>query len=623
MRRLRIAAAAFLLTLVTWLATPPAESAGNWLRLRSPHFVLVGDVGERELRRVGERLEGFREALRRVLPHASVATPVPITVVVFGRDAAFTPFKPLVSGRPMERLGGYFQSGEDADYIAISLERQASAYPVIQHEYTHALVNATVSSIPLWLNEGLAEFYSTFAERDGGRAAVIGLAPDERQEELQSGEWLPLEQLLEVDQWSSQYTEADRRGMFYGESWALTHYLLLGSPARSDQLASYLNLVNAGAVPADAFRSAFHCEPRELEGELRGYLRRFTLADVRVSFDRSPRTAIGFRAESISIAEAQAYTSELLARQARESEARALLDAALGAEPSQPRALAALGRLHVRVGRIDEGLPILERAASLAPGDPAVVSTLARALVERLRAQGADAGGDAAGLARARAELARAAALDPDDAYVAAMQGYVEYVEGSRLDKARAFLERAVRQAPAREEYQLLLAQVLINEDNINGARTLLDPLAARGSRSEVRDQARDALARAAEASFSRTPPGAPATAPAGAERFALVLRTVEAGETRVDGQFERVDCLGNGIVLSVRTSERILRLGAESFDAVDFINYRDAPVAPPACGPLTQPLRALATYRASPDGDGQVVALEIVPADYVLRLPQ
>jgi hypothetical protein len=55
----------------------------------------------------------------------------------------------------------------------------------------------------------------------------------------------------------------------------------------------------------------------------------------------------------------------------------------------------------------------------------------------------------------------------------------------------------------------------------------------------------------------------------------------------------------------------------------VDFINYRDAPVVPPACGVLAQPLRALATYRASPDGDGKAVALEIVPADYVPRLPQ
>ena len=64
-------------------------AAAQWMRLRSSHFVVVGDAGERGLRRVAEQVETFREALRRALPGAVVATPVPTTIIVFGSDGAF------------------------------------------------------------------------------------------------------------------------------------------------------------------------------------------------------------------------------------------------------------------------------------------------------------------------------------------------------------------------------------------------------------------------------------------------------------------------------------------------------------------------------------------------------
>ena len=41
--------------------------------------------------------------------------------------------------------------------------------------------------------------------------------------------------------------------MFYAESWALTHYLLLGNAARRPQLSQMFRLMQDGATQEDAF----------------------------------------------------------------------------------------------------------------------------------------------------------------------------------------------------------------------------------------------------------------------------------------------------------------------------------------------------------------------------------
>ena len=50
---------------------------------------------------------------------------------------------------------------------------------------------------------------------------------------------------------SPLYNEGDRRGVFYAESWALVHYLLIGNPQRKGQLGAYLQKY-ADGVPSAA-----------------------------------------------------------------------------------------------------------------------------------------------------------------------------------------------------------------------------------------------------------------------------------------------------------------------------------------------------------------------------------
>ncbi len=596
------------------LTATSSAAAEQWLRLRSPHFVVIGDAAERELRRVADRVEGFRDGLVRALPNATVAMPVPMTIVVFASDAAFTPFKPIVNGRPMDRIGGYFLNGEDANYIAMTLAHGEAAYPTILHEYTHALLAETLPNAPMWLHEGLAEVYSTYSERADGRTAIIGAAPPHHVRELLGAPLLPLELLMAADAHSPLYNEAERRGMFYAEAWALVHYLLLGTPDRRGQVSDYLRLTDEGVTVPAAIRQAFGRDPKALEADLREYARLFALNGVEVALSPGRRQRLAMSSERIPQAEATTYTVELLARLGRPDEARRAIDAVLAAAPDLPRGLAALGRLHVRAGRVDEGLPLLARAVERLPTDAAAAATYARALVDRLRARGSRAASeDVEELARVGRALETAAALDPDDTFVIAMQGYVALLAGGRLEPARLLLEQAVRQSPARQDYQLLLAQALIEARDYPGAQQLLEPLLARGSQPRIREQAGILLARAADDAGL-------AAAAASSSRQSLILRSLEPGESQVVGLFDRIECRSDAVVLHIRTADRAVQLRTTRLDDVDFINYSDDPIAPVGCRNPDPPLRVVATFRGPIDAAPEVVAIEIVPADYTLR---
>ena len=100
--------------------------------------------------------------------------------------------------------------------------RRAAAY----HEYAHLLIARTLPPAPPWLAEGLAELVSGWRAEGGG--LVIGEALPDHLRALREETTLPLTDLLRVDYGSPLYNEGRQRNVFYAQSWALVHLLLLG-----------------------------------------------------------------------------------------------------------------------------------------------------------------------------------------------------------------------------------------------------------------------------------------------------------------------------------------------------------------------------------------------------------
>jgi tetratricopeptide (TPR) repeat protein len=420
---------------------PAVTRQRNWVGLRSPNFTVLGDAGAGDIRRVAMRLEEFRDALSVLLPTAIQAASRPTTVVVFRNQRTFEPFQPQCEGKA-QSLAGYFIAGEAAHYIALTGEGD-DAFEVIYHEYVHAVMNAVVSSPPVWFNEGLAEYYKTLEVTNNGRQALIGRLDIDHVFRLRN-EWLPLAAVLAVAHDSPLYNERAKATVFYAESWALAHYLLLAeNRAYATHVGPFAALLTSGVAPTEACQQAFGLTLTELEKRLRRYVNQtaplpmmlVTLSQRLTKIAESPVTPV-------PDAEAHAILGELLFRLRRPDEARAQLDAALALDSTCGLAHESMGRLLTEARQFSEARDHLA-AAIAAPGATWLTHyTYGRVLVEARSDPSAAANEE---MARA---FAQAVEMKPDFADGYAQLAWVRSQLPATLEDAVRAARKATELAP-------------------------------------------------------------------------------------------------------------------------------------------------------------------------------
>ncbi|HEX7084985.1 MAG TPA: tetratricopeptide repeat protein [Vicinamibacterales bacterium] len=237
---------------------PALQESKDWKRLTTRSLVVVGNARPEELRRAGREIERFRESLRMLSPGLLLDSPVPTHVVVFRNDKAMRQFKPRMLGRILDAVAAYFGPHPDVNYIVMSASGPSEfRHRVIYHEYTHFIVSRNVKRLPVWLNEGLADFYGTFAAYEDGRA-VIGRPIPQYVLLLVAGASPPLEWVIDPQNMSRAARDRHRTTSFYAHAWALTHYLMLGEGGTLRPLLSrYVALLQTGRPFAAAFHEVF------------------------------------------------------------------------------------------------------------------------------------------------------------------------------------------------------------------------------------------------------------------------------------------------------------------------------------------------------------------------------
>lgn len=107
----------------------------------------------------------------------------------------------------------------------------------LRHEVAHGYLHASVPNIPLWLDEGLAEYF----EVGRGRRGVNQMHVDYLAGQLAIGGWRPNLPRLE------QLTSATEMGQVeYAEAWLWVHYLLESPDGKADVLTEYLAALRTG-----------------------------------------------------------------------------------------------------------------------------------------------------------------------------------------------------------------------------------------------------------------------------------------------------------------------------------------------------------------------------------------
>ncbi|MFL6335743.1 MAG: peptidase MA family metallohydrolase [Pyrinomonadaceae bacterium] len=608
-----------------------------WVSVRTRNFLVEGGAGEAEVRGVAARLEAYRAAFTHLLSAEYFDAGVPTAVIVFPDDAAYTPFKPRFGGHVARGVAGYFQPGTDINYITLARASDLALNPsTLLHEYTHVLVNNHFSGAPLWLKEGLAEFYSTARLSTDGRRLTIGEAPGRRPSELRKRELLPLATLLALDQTSPAYADPEQRALFYAQSWALVHYLSEARGGRSGALGRFTDLLAEGRQVEDALREAFGVGVAELEAGLAAYVGRARYKAGVEEFGRPLDFDAQASARTLSEAEVAARLGDLLLHTDQDEEADAYLTRAVGLAPKLALARVSLGALRLRQNRASEAREHLHVAVEVDPQNYLAHYLLADAL----NREGAD---NLEGVTPKefeertellRAELRRALELAPRFVESYKLLASVEMERGDRYEEAATLLAGAQALAPRRADLALMRAHALMLGNRFDEARREAEPYATAGQDERLRAQAaalvrhiearREQAAKAAREA-NELPPGASAPAqPCDLPmRGAPQQKRLRFEGAQVCGRLAEIECANPGVVFRVETDDgATLRLRAEDMRRVRFITYTaEVKTGPVSCGPRERADHVLITYRSRGNDkqsfDGEALAVEFIPENW------
>ncbi len=643
--RLLFALAASVAALASLPAHASHVDAAGWSSVRTRNFTVVGEAREKDLRRVAARLEEYRAALARLLPEGPTDASAPTTVIVFRDDNTYRPFKPVMRGQTANYVAGYFQPGSEVNYITLALDSDWSRGPAstLLHEYTHLLVNNYFCAAPLWLKEGLAEFYSTARVSGDRRRVTTGAQLPSRVRQLRVAPGLiPLRTLFEVDQQSPYYYESGKRGIFYAQSWALAHFILNGEGgSRRARLPRFVELLAGGAAPANAFRQAFGLDLEAADAALASYVRLGVYAESSETFARPLDFDSQLRAEPMPEAEGLALLGDLLLHTERVEESEGYLARALALDPKLARARVSLGLLRLRQNRPDDAREQLSLAARADPRNHLAHYLLAEAL-----SHGAGES-DAAKLTvkdfeerteLMRSELRKALELAPDFPEPYRLLATIEMERADRPDEAIGLLRRASALAPRRQDFVLLLAQAYLFKGAFDEARRLAEPVAMHAAEPHMREQAAaflvrvnareesDARRRSQADEADRLEEAADAASPVQPcdmpRRGGPQYKRLRFEGEQTCGRLVAIECDDAGVTLSVESGDKTLRLRADDLRLIRFVTYTTAvKTGRLTCGPRERAEQVLVTYKPRRDrlraSDGEALAVEFVPEDW------
>jgi len=465
-----------------------------WFEVRTTHFHTYSCGPTQAVARLTARLEQFREAYSGLAGNEAVASP-PVVVMAFPNRALLQGFLPLYQGKPAN-LAAFFARGSDENLIVLHLsDSEPGALGSIFHEYSHLLLRRNEQFWPMWLNEGMAEIYSTF-EVTGNHSARIGLPLEGHLRVLAHEPLRPLAELLAVTRQSPQYNERERQGMFYAESWLLAHFLMLGdNPAHQAQFGLLTTFLRQGQSSISAFTNAFHTPLPVIETQLRRYLERGRFEPLRLAVKPDLHALQALSTRGLTPVEVHFRLGDVLLRIGRPEAAESCFREALRLAPASPLPLEGLGLLASERGESDEAVRWLRQARQNKSASFLAHFAYARERM-KLLARGAETHDhiEPAELAEIRTELDDSLRLMPDFGPAQRLLGILDLAQGGDPVAAEKHLRRSIQLEPERTDYLLSLAQAQWLGRNPDAARHTLQSLRLPYVAPEVRARAEQML---------------------------------------------------------------------------------------------------------------------------------
>ena len=330
----------------------PFPADRPWLRIDTPHFILFTSGSERAARAVAEDFEKLTALLLRTSPYFRLPQSRTRLFIFHDRREVQPYLNAARDGRPVDAIGITVRHPGGSTML-VDAGARGGGVSTPRHELVHDLLRHNERPLPLWIEEGIADYYSN-----------AGMPIPEHVSRVRGRLRMPLATMFAM-------TPADPRAIsadFYAQSWAavatlkrrdgraffeMLRDLERGVDAgaaieqhygkRPDELAIAMRAVGAPAPPLRLEEQSVPVEVRPLDRaellyQLAGMLSHVSGGDDEA--DRHYRAALDTDARSV---EAHVRYAEFLAARERNAEAQAIARHVLPLAPDDARLYAVIG----------------------------------------------------------------------------------------------------------------------------------------------------------------------------------------------------------------------------------------------------------------------------------------
>jgi TonB family protein len=445
-------------------------SAGNkpvWIELRSPHFIVVTNAGEGKARRAAYQFEMIRAVFRSYFGQKQESVEQPVMLLAAKDENTIKGLVPEFWARKgAAHPAGYYLGSSDTDYIVLRLDVSLNTeayepFEPVYHEYVHYLTRHLISHLPLWMVEGLAEFYGNTQIKS--KDVYVGAPSTTNILILRQQKALPVSTLFEIDASSPYYHEQNKTSIFYAESWALTHYLVTRDwKENTHRVADFIKQLEKGGDPKTVASQTIG-DANVLDDPLRKYIGNVTFTAVKIQPPNIDEN--GFRVRDMRDAEALAVRADFMAHDRHYADAQQMLQDALKVDPNLGIACDGLSFLALQQGKTDEAEKWSSQALALDPQDYRANYYYAWSLLKSGRI-------DNESLDKAEASLRTVLKGNPEFVPAYDAMAYVLNLQGGKekLDEAYMMTLQAVSREPGNVQYRIRGVEVLERQQRADDA---------------------------------------------------------------------------------------------------------------------------------------------------------
>ncbi|MCC6680851.1 MAG: DUF1570 domain-containing protein [Phycisphaeraceae bacterium] len=255
---------ALAILLGLWPAVAPAQPAAL-KTYNAPHYAVHTDLPRDQAEVFALHMERVYANYVQRFKDFRARDDKPMELYLFGDQSSYATFLQL-HNVPAEGSGGMFFINPKIQGLATFTRgrSRAETFSVLQHEGFHQFAfNYIGPELPIWLNEGLAQYFEDGILIDS--SMTLGVADADRIERVRSAinnnTALPIADVLNISEkdWAQTLnTQPDKAALLYAQAWSMTYFLLnVNNGAYQSKLTEYLKLVSAGHPGHEAFGSAF------------------------------------------------------------------------------------------------------------------------------------------------------------------------------------------------------------------------------------------------------------------------------------------------------------------------------------------------------------------------------